>query len=61
MTKVKVITYGFSRLFNSAPMRGVTLCFECAKEFFLKSEKDRKIKERLHRKVCPNGKIVTII
>ena len=54
-----IVTYHFSRLFNSAPMRETTLCFECGKTYSLKSEKDRKIKEKLHKKFCSNGKIVT--
>ena len=61
MTEGKLITYILSHPPSSAPMYGVNLCFECSKEFFLKSEKERKIKERLHRRVCPNGKIVMII
>ena len=38
----------------------MTLCFECGKMYAIKSEKDRKIKEKLHKKFCPNGKIVTL-
>ena len=49
----------FSCLFNSAPMGETTPCFECGKTYSLKLEKDRKIKEKLHKKLCSNEKIVT--
>ena len=39
----------------------MTMCFECRKKYGVKTEKERKLKDRLHKKVCPNGKLVMII
>ena len=37
----------------------VTICFECNKTYDIKTERERKLKERLNKKICPNGKLVT--
>ena len=49
----------FEHLVNLKRMHKRTICVGCGKQYEIKSEKDRKIKDKLHRKFCPNGRIMT--
>ena len=53
------VTYTSYCVMNSAPTYKAALCFKCGKKYDIKSERDRKMRKRLHKKVCPNGELIT--